>query len=194
MSGSPESFFPQVFFLGDRLSMCTPPLHPSPPVLPFFPSPPPSAPLSISTSIHFHFLNVAICSVTRARLGREAVGRFHRTWSCSRWREVTGQRWGEFRDRVISYLGETSWSAGCSAGPRGARDVSKEKPLRKSPEPVSFIKSDKLFLTIAPFLLFYNAVIWTSAPLFKNHKQVMNERGVLLYVFFFNIHTHARCT
>lgn len=71
------------------------------------------------------------------------------------------------RDRVISYLGETSWSAGRSAGPRGCpgRDASEEKPLRKSPEPVSFIKSDKLFLTIAPFLLFYNAVIWTSAPL-----------------------------
>lgn len=93
---------------------------------------------------------------------------------------------GEFRDRVISYLGETSWSAGCSVGPRGAWDVSEEKPQRKSPEPVSFIKSDKLFLTIALFLLFYNAVIWNSAPLLRNRKQVMNERGDLL---FFNIHT-----
>lgn len=78
---------------------------------------------------------------------------------------------GEFGDRVISYLGETSWSAGCSVGPRGAWDVSEEKPQRKSPEPVSFIKSDKLFLTIALFLLFYNAVIWNSAPPFRNHKQ-----------------------
>jgi len=93
---------------------------------------------------------------------------------------------GEFRDRVISYLGETSWSARCSVGPRGAWDVSEEKPLRKSPEPVSFIKSDKLFLTIALFLLFYNAAIWNSAPLFRNHKQVMNERGDLL---FKHIHT-----
>lgn len=84
---------------------------------------------------------------------------------------------GEFRDRVISYLGETSWPAGCSAGPRGAWDVSQEKPRRKSPEPVSFIKSDKLFLTIAALLLFYNAVTWNSAPLYKLHKQVMNEPG-----------------
>lgn len=53
-------------------------------------------PLSVppSTSIYFHFLNVAICRVTRARLGWEAVWRFHRTWSCSRWWGVTGQRWG----------------------------------------------------------------------------------------------------
>lgn len=152
-----------------------------PPLLSFPFSLPLAAPPSIPTSIYFHFLNVAICSVTQARLGWEAVWRFHRTWSCSRWCEVTGQRWGEFRDRVISYLGETSWSAGCSAGPRGAWDVSKEKPQRKSPEPVSFIKSDKLFLTIALFLLFYNAVIWTSAPLFRNHKQVINEHGVLLF-------------
>lgn len=92
---------------------------------------------------------------------------------------------GEFRDRVISYLGETSWSAGCSVGPRGARDVLEKKPQRKSPEPVSFIKSDKLFLTIALFLLFYNAVIWNSAPLFRNHKQVTNERGDPLLLFFF---------
>lgn len=100
----------------------------------------------------------------------------------------------EFGDRVISYLGETSWSAGCSVGPRGAWDVSDEKPQRKSPEPVSFIKSDKLFLTIALFLLFYNAVIWNSAPLFRNHKQVMNERSIpffhftLFYLFFLHIH------
>lgn len=52
-----------------------------------------------------------------------------------------------------------------------------EKPQRKSPEPVSFIKSDKLFLTIALFLLFYNAVIWNGAPLFEHRKQVMNEPG-----------------
>lgn len=98
---------------------------------------------------------------------------------------------GEFRDRVISYLGETSWSAGCSVGPRGAWDVSEEKPQRKSPEPVSFIKSDKLFLTIALFLLFYNAVIWNSAPLFRNHKQVMNEPGDQV---FFLTYTHGQCT
>lgn len=160
--------------------MHTPPL--APPSFPF--SLPLSVPPSISTSIYFHFLNVAICSVTQARLGWEAVWRFHRTWSCSRWCEVTGQRWGEFRDRVISYLGETSWSAGCSVGPRGAWDVSEEKPQRKSREPVSFIKSDKLFLTIALFLLFYNAVIWNSAPLLTNHKQVMNERGDLLFLTY----------
>lgn len=112
------------------LLLCSPaPPHPAP--HPFFSSSLPSLPPSLSTSIHFHFLNVAICSVTRPRLGREAVGRFHRTWSCSRWREVTGQRWwgcdggggrgteGCLRDRVISYLGETSWSAGRSAGPQG---------------------------------------------------------------------------
>lgn len=148
-----------------------------PPCPSFLFSLPLSVPPSTTAAIFFHFLNVAICSVTQARLGWEAVWRFHRTWSCSRWCEVTGQRWGEFRDRVISYLGETSWSAGCSVGPRGAWDVSEEKPQRKNPEPVSFIKSDKLFLTIALFLLFYNAVIWNSASLFRNHKQVMNEPG-----------------
>lgn len=100
---------------------------------------------------------------------------------------------GEFRDRVISYLGETSWSAGCSVGPRGAWDVSEEKPRRKSPEPVSFIKSDKLFLTIALFLLFYNAVIWNRAPLFRNHKQVMNERGDLLFKHTCSMHFGHTC-
>lgn len=98
---------------------------------------------------------------------------------------------GEFRDRVISYLGETSWSAGCSVGPRGARDVSEEKSQRKSPEPVSFIKSDKLFLTIALFLLFYNAVVWNTAPLLRNHKQVMNEGGDLLFFLHTHAHTHT---
>lgn len=93
MSGSPESLFPQLFFLGDWLSMSTPPALPPflPSSLPYLCQPLPS--ISTSTSIHFHFLNVAICSVTRARLGREAVGRFHRTWSRSRRCEVTGQRW-----------------------------------------------------------------------------------------------------
>lgn len=65
------------------------PRHPSPSSPYLCQSLPPS-----STSIYFHFLNVAICSVTPARLGWEAVWRFHRTWSCSRWCEVTGQRWG----------------------------------------------------------------------------------------------------
>lgn len=100
---------------------------------------------------------------------------------------------GGFGDGVISYIGETSWSAGCSGGPRGAWDVSKEKPWRKSPEPVSFIKSDKLFLTIALFLLFYNAVVWTSALLFRNHKEMMNGPAVpafLFFSFFFCIHIH----
>lgn len=67
----------------------------APPPFPSFHfSLPLSVPPSIFTSIYFHFLNVAICSVTWARLGWEAVWRFHRTWSCSRWCEVTGQRWG----------------------------------------------------------------------------------------------------
>lgn len=123
---------PLVFFLGDCLSMRTPPLPPpththSRPLAPL-PVPP-----STFTSIYFHFLNVAICSVTRPRLGWEAVGRFHRTWSCTRWCEVTGQRQGEFRERVISYLGETSWSAGCSVGPRGAWDVSGGEAPEKEP-------------------------------------------------------------
>lgn len=58
---------------------------------------------------------------------------------------------------------------------------------------MSFIKSDKLFLTIALFLLFYNAVIWTSALLFRNHKEMMNGPAVpaflsLHFIFiFFNI-------
>lgn len=71
----------------------------------------------------------------------------------------------EFRDRVISYLGETSWSAGCSVGPRGASDVSDEKPQRKSPEPVSFIKSDKLFLTIALFFIVLQCCHLEQCPL-----------------------------
>lgn len=90
--GISRVFVPQVFFLGDWLSM-----RPSPPVfsfLSFFFSFSHLCQSLPSTSIYFHFLNVAICRVTRARLGWEAVGRFHRTWSCSRWWEVTGQRWG----------------------------------------------------------------------------------------------------
>lgn len=119
--------FLNYFSSGTGCRCAPPPPHPA-----FLPPLPLSAPPSVSTStsIHFHFLNVAICSVTRARLGREAVGRFHRTWSRSHWCEVTGQRWwgGGLGDGVISYIGETSWSAGCSGGPRGAWDVSKEKP------------------------------------------------------------------
>lgn len=66
-----------------------------PPCPSFLFSLPLSVPPSTTTAaIFFHFLNVAICSVTQARLGWEAVWRFHRTWSCSRWCEVTGQRWG----------------------------------------------------------------------------------------------------
>lgn len=65
-----------------------------------------------------------------------------------------------------------------------------EKPKRKSPEPVSFIKSDKLFLTIALFLLFYNAVVWNGAPLFKHRKQVMNEPGdQVFFLLFLHVYT-----
>lgn len=82
--------FLNYFSSGTGCRCAPPPPHPA-----FLPPLPLSAPPSVSTStsIHFHFLNVAICSVTRARLGREAVGRFHRTWSRSHWCEVTGQRW-----------------------------------------------------------------------------------------------------
>ena len=165
--------------------------HSSTPPFPSFPfSPPLSVPPSISTSIYFHFLNVAICSVTRGeiRMGSSLKISSDMVLLPLVWGHRTKMR--EFGERVISYLGETSWSAGCSVGPRGAWDVSDEKPQRKSPEPVSFIKSDKLFLTIALFLLFYNAVIWNSAPLFRNHKQVMNERGDLSYYLFFFKHIH----
>lgn len=83
--------------------------HPSPSSLYLCQSLPPS-----STSIYFHFLNVAICSVTPARLGWEAVWRFHRTWSCSRWCEVTGQRWGGGSRRGSSV------TSGKRAGPLAA--------------------------------------------------------------------------
>lgn len=100
--------------------------------------------------------------------------------------------WG-FWDRVISYLGETGWSAVRSAGPQGFWDASEEKPQRTSPEPVSFIRSDKLFLSIAMFLLFYNAVIWNSDPLSTNPVVVINVRtDPLLNVytdFFSNMYT-----
>lgn len=150
-------------------------------------SPPPQplpTPPSI-TSIYFHFLNVAICSVTRARLGWEAVWRFHRTWSCTRWCEVTGQRWGNSGRGSSVTSGKRAGLLAALLAPGVPGMYREEKPQRKSPEPVSFIKSDKLFLTIALFLLFYNAVIWNGAPLFKHHKQVMNEPGDQPFSFFF---------
>lgn len=55
---------------------------------------------------------------------------------------------------------------------------------------MSFIKSDKLFLTIALFLLFYNAVVWTSALLFRNRKEVMNEPALPLSFFSLTYTTH----
>lgn len=103
---------------------------------------------------------------------------------------------GGFGERVISYLRGNELVCWLLRWPPGVPGMyRRRRPQRRSPEPVSFIKSDKLFLTIALFLLFYNAVVWNGGPSLQA-SQTSDEwtRWPAFFVFFFTCSMHLSAT